>query len=173
MGLNIFNRQIIIWIFWNCSWKFSRNNKQYIQEITNINSWIYTIWSTLVDQMWSVESKKLIFTNNRFSLSLNFLVIWTCPWKFLKSLGFINHLKNLFFKFDKSRILLKNRIFFPEKTIFWREHHRYGLQIFSREYSDYLQHSVLSPKRFGQLETKLEQKGRPPGPGVRGVPQRT
>ena len=31
-----------------------------------------------------------------------------------------------------------------------------------RESSEYLQHSVLSPKRFGQLEMKLEQKARPP-----------
>ena len=66
-------------------------------------------------QVWSL-------TNNRFSPSLNFLVIWTCPWKFLKSLGFINHLKKkLFFKFDKSRILLRNRIFFSEETIFLRK----------------------------------------------------
>ena len=35
-------------------------------------------------------------------------------------------------------------------------------RLFSRESSDDLRHSVLSPKRFGQLEVKLGQKGRPP-----------
>ena len=45
--------------------------------------------------------------------------------------------------------------FFPEDP-------RYALQIFSRQSSDYLRHSVLSPKRFGQKEMKIEQKARPP-----------
>ena len=55
---------------------------------------------------------------------------------------------------------------------FYPEDPRYALQTFSKESSDYLRHSVLSPKRFGQKEMKIEQKARPP-PGVRGVPQRT
>ena len=38
-------------------------------------------------------------------------------------------------------------------------------RFFSRESSDDLRHSVLSPKRFEQLEMKLEQKARPP-PGI-------
>ena len=45
--------------------------------------------------------------------------------------------------------------FFPEDP-------RYALQIFSRQSSDYLRHSVLSPKRFGEKEMKIEQKARPP-----------
>ena len=45
--------------------------------------------------------------------------------------------------------------FFPEDP-------RYALQTFSRQSSDYLRHSVLSPKRFGQKEMKIEQKARPP-----------
>ena len=38
---------------------------------------------------------------------------------------------------------------------FYPEDPRYALQTFSKESSDYLRHSVLSPKRFGQLEMKL------------------
>ena len=45
---------------------------------------------------------------------------------------------------------------------FYPEDPRYVLQIFSRQSSDYLRHSVLSPKRFGQKEMKIEQKARPP-----------
>ena len=50
---------------------------------------------------------------------------------------------------------------------FYLEDPKYALQTFSRQSSDYLRHSVLSPKRFGQLEMKLEQKARPPPPGSR------
>ena len=64
---------------------------------------------------------------------------------------------------------------------FYPEDPRYALQTFSKESSDYLRHSVLSPKRFGQKEMKIEQKARPPQKnpafffwgGVRGVPRRT
>ena len=45
---------------------------------------------------------------------------------------------------------------------FFTEDPRYALQTFSRQSSDYLRHSVLSPKRFGQKEMKIEQKARPP-----------
>ena len=45
--------------------------------------------------------------------------------------------------------------FFPEDP-------RYALQTFSRQSSEYLRHSVLSPKRFGQKEMKIDQKARPP-----------
>ena len=45
---------------------------------------------------------------------------------------------------------------------FYPEDPRYALQTFSKESSDYLRHSVLSPKRFGQKEMKIEQKARPP-----------
>ena len=41
---------------------------------------------------------------------------------------------------------------------FYPEDPRYALQTFSRQSSDYLLHSVLSPKRFGQKEMKIEQK---------------
>ena len=45
---------------------------------------------------------------------------------------------------------------------FYPEDPRYALQTFSRQSSDYLRYSVLSPKRFGQKEMKIEQKARPP-----------
>ena len=45
---------------------------------------------------------------------------------------------------------------------FYPEDPKYALQTFSRQSSDYLRHSVLSPKRFGQKEMKIEQKARPP-----------
>ena len=45
---------------------------------------------------------------------------------------------------------------------FFLEDPRYALQTFSRQSSDYLRHSVLSPKRFGQKEMKIERKARPP-----------
>ena len=45
--------------------------------------------------------------------------------------------------------------FFPEDP-------RCALQTFPRQSSEYLQHSVLSPKRFGQKEMKIKQKARPP-----------
>ena len=45
---------------------------------------------------------------------------------------------------------------------YYPEDPKYVLQTFSRQSSDYLQHSVLSPKRFGQKEMKIEQKARPP-----------
>ena len=38
---------------------------------------------------------------------------------------------------------------------------RYGHQIFSRDSLDYLQHSVISPKRIDPLEMKLERKAAP------------
>ena len=61
---------------------------------------------------------------------------------------------------------------------FYPEDPRYALQTFSKESSDYLRHSVLSPKRFGQKEMKIEQKARPPQKnptfwgGGQGVPRR-
>ena len=58
--------------------------------------------------------------------------------------------------------LRKNAKSFLEKMIFFAEDPRYALQTFSRQSSDYLRHSVLSPKRFGQKEMKIEQKARPP-----------
>ena len=45
---------------------------------------------------------------------------------------------------------------------------RYALQTFSRQSSDYLRHSVLSPKRFGQKEMKIEEKARPQNPAFWG-----
>ena len=45
---------------------------------------------------------------------------------------------------------------------FYPEDPKYALQTFSRQSSDYLRHSVLSPKRFGQKEMKIEQKARLP-----------
>eukprot|EP00493_Phyllostaurus_siculus_P003063 UN03077 len=70
----------------------------------------------------------------------------------------------------------KCKIFFRKNGIF-PEDPRYALQTFSRQSSDYLRHSVLSPKRFGQKEMKIEQKARPPkiphfGGGSGGVPRR-
>ena len=50
---------------------------------------------------------------------------------------------------------------FLEKMEFFPEDPRYALQTFSRQSSDYLRHSVLSPKRFGQKEMKIKQKARP------------
>ena len=58
--------------------------------------------------------------------------------------------------------LRKNAKSFLEKMEFFPEDPRYALQTFSRQSSDYLRHSVLSPKRFGQKEMKIEQKARPP-----------
>ena len=58
--------------------------------------------------------------------------------------------------------LRKNAKSFLEKLEFFPEDPRYALQTFSRQSSDYLRHSVLSPKRFGQKEMKIEQKARPP-----------
>ena len=45
---------------------------------------------------------------------------------------------------------------------FFTEDPRYALQTFSRQSSDYLRYSVLSPKRFGQKEMKIQQKAGPP-----------
>jgi len=58
--------------------------------------------------------------------------------------------------------LWKNAKYFLEKMEFFPEDPRYALQTFSRQSSDYLRHSVLSPKIFGQKEMKIEQKARPP-----------
>ena len=74
--------------------------------------------------------------------------------------------------------LCKNTKSFLEKMEFFPEDPRYALQTFPRQSSEYLQHSVLSPKRFGQKEMKIEQKARPPpkiphfGGGSGGVPRR-
>ena len=38
---------------------------------------------------------------------------------------------------------------------------RYGHQTFSRDSSEYSQHSIISPKRIGQVQLKLERKARP------------
>ena len=66
-----------------------------------------------------------------------------------------------FFKIDISKILLKKQNLFHKKTIFRVRDRSYSLQVFSRESSEYLQHSVLSLKKFDQLEIELEQKSRP------------
>jgi len=58
--------------------------------------------------------------------------------------------------------LCKNTKSFLEKMEFFPEDPRCALQTFPRQSSEYLQHSVLSPKRFGQKEMKIEQKARPP-----------
>ena len=58
--------------------------------------------------------------------------------------------------------LRKNAKSFLEKMEFFPKDPRYALQTFSRQSSDYLRHSVLSPKRFGQKEMKIEQKAWPP-----------
>ena len=58
--------------------------------------------------------------------------------------------------------LCKNTKSFLEKMEFFPEDPRCALQTFPRQSSEYLQHSVLSPKRFGQKEMKIEQKTRPP-----------
>ena len=60
-----------------------------------------------------------------------------------------------------SKFMKKCEIFL-EKMKFYPEDPKYALQTFSRQSSDYLRHSVLSPKRFGQKEMKIEQKARPP-----------
>ena len=66
--------------------------------------------------------------------------------------------QKLILKFEKIRKSCKNTKFFSEKTKFWLFIPRNGFHTFSRHSSDYLQHSVLSPKRFRLLEMKLEQK---------------
>ena len=72
-----------------------------------------------------------------------------------------NFLISSFFNRDIENLVKKWTSFF-EKKIFWLTYHRYDHQSFFRESSEYLQHSALSPKRFGQLEMKIEQKARPP-----------
>ena len=52
--------------------------------------------------------------------------------------------------------LCKNTKSFLEKMEFHPEDPRYALQPFCKESSDYLRHSVLSPKRFGQKEMKIK-----------------
>ena len=66
--------------------------------------------------------------------------------------------KNLFWNLKNFENHVKTRNFFSEKTKFWLFIPRNGFHTFSRHSSDYLQHSVLSPKRFRLLEMKLEQK---------------
>ena len=73
--------------------------------------------------------------------------------------------------------LWKNANSFLEKMEFFPEDPRYALQTFSRQCSDYLRHSLLSPIRFGQKEMKIEQKARPLPKsrilgGAGGVPRR-
>ena len=74
--------------------------------------------------------------------------------------------------------LRRNAKSFLEKMEFFPEDPRYALQTFPKESSDYLRHSVLSPKRFVQKEMKIEQKARIPPKksrileGVRGVHRR-
>eukprot|EP00493_Phyllostaurus_siculus_P021628 UN21956 len=83
---------------------------------------------------------------------------------------FDNFSRNIFKTFSPAKIEQKREIFFRKiKIIFFRTE-ICSLDFFCRESSDNLRHSVLSPKRFGQLEMKLEQKARPPprDPGFRG-----
>ena len=91
-------------------------------------------------------------------------------------------LKMQFLKLDFLKLspkLCKNTKSFLEKMEFFPEDPRCALQTFPRQSSEYLQHSVLSPKRFGQKEMKIEQKARPHPPKSRlflgrvgGVPRR-
>ena len=67
---------------------------------------------------------------------------------------------------------------FLKKMEFYPKDPRYALQTLSRQSSEYLRHSVLSPKRFGRKEMKIEQKAGPPSKtrifflGGSGVPRR-
>ena len=66
------------------------------------------------------------------------------------------------FKVQKCQKSWKNAPFFSEKSKFYLADARYDFHTFFRHSSEYLQYSVLSPKRFGQKEMKIEQKARPP-----------
>ena len=109
---------------------------------------------------------------------VTFLVVWACPKKFLGLPGCINQFFFGFFvKLISWKSCQKLDIIFSRNDFLNQTSYLLFPNIY-RESSDYLQHSVLSSKRFGQLERKLEQKAWPlprmwdPG-GVRGVPQRT
>ena len=105
---------------------------------------------------------------------------WDCSGKFFNWLTSIIFSNFFFFSnWDIKNLVKKWTSFFEKKKRFFDWHIIDMItRVFFRESSEYLQHSVLSPKRFGQLEMKLEQKARPSPKrpflgGVRGVPQRT
>ena len=82
--------------------------------------------------------------------------------------GYINE---IFYLREHDRSIDAQKVFcdiqdLDEKRKILRERSRYALQTFSRQSSDYLRYSVLSPKRFGQKEMKIEQKARPPPPKI-------
>ena len=95
--------------------------------------------------------------------------------------GYLQPIKGIYtsieFMIDNIVILFSQQVLTNcvEKMEFFPKDPRYALQIFSRQSSDYLRHSVLSPKRFGRKEMKIEQKARPPPKiphflgGVRGL----
>ena len=128
-----------------------------------LNFW-HIMWKNLRIEIWYGRMNKFPSIRNHFGLFLVCLynVFQEIFWQ--KNFSFQNRAKtrNLFKKNQNN--------FFQNWNMFSR--------LFWRESSDDLRHSVLSPKRFEQLEMKLEQKARPPPDpgfrgGVRGVPQRT
>ena len=70
--------------------------------------------------------------------------------------------KFYFWKFENLEKSSKNTTSFSEKTRLWLADSGYDLYTFHRHSSEYLQRSVLSPKRFGWIEIKLKQKAYPP-----------
>ena len=69
--------------------------------------------------------------------------------------------QNFIFKIQKCEKSWKNAPFFSEKAKFQLADARYDFHTFFRHSSEYLQYSVLSPKRFGQKQMKIEQKAWP------------
>ena len=80
---------------------------------------------------------------------MNLLKLFTKVFKFISSyLSFFFQKK---FQIWYLENLVKKTESFLENAIFWLTDPRYGHQTFSRDSSEYLQHSVISPKRIGQF----------------------
>ena len=101
------------------------------------------------------QINRIVLSNGQFSAKVQKIC------KFFEWLNSEYNCRKLNF-FKLSPNLWKNAKSFLEKMEFYPEDPRYALQTFPRQSSDYLRHSVLSPKRFGQKEMKIDQKARPP-----------
>ena len=108
----------------------------------------------LVNKRWPniKYANKIYFSRlNILVDQISFPIIWTHPWKFLTSFSFIYYFFQIFFQSWYLENLLKKTESFLEKTISWLTDPRYGHQTFSRDSSEYLQHSVISLKRIAQF----------------------
>ena len=123
--------------------------------MVRIQSLVKTCWIKFWHIMWKILKIDIWYDrmNKSPSIRNHFGLFLVC---------FYNFFKKYFQKIFSCQNEAKTRnLFYKNQNNFFQNWNMFS-RLFWRESSDDLRHSVLSPKRFGQLEMKLEQKARPP-----------